>query len=161
MKGRIWKYGDHVNTDLIIPGRYLDDYNIDNITEHAMEDIDPTFSDHMEPGDIILAGKNFGCGSSREQAPLVLKKKGVSAVIAESFARIFFRNAIATGLPIVVCPEAHDLLEKGDEVEIDLERGEIQRLKDGRVMTFDALPPFLLDVLNDGGLVNHLKERFS
>lgn len=159
--GRIWKYGDHVNTDLIIPGRYLDDYDIENITEHAMEDIDPNFSSDMEPGDIILAGKNFGCGSSREQAPLVLKKRGVSVVIAKSFARIFFRNAVATGLPIVVCPEAHHLLEGGDEVEIDIEEGEIHRVKDDLVIPFDPLPPFLLDILNDDGLVNHLRKRFN
>ena len=119
IEGRVWKFGDHVNTDLIIPGRYLDDYSAGNLAAHVMEDADPQFSKQVEKGDMIVAGRNFGCGSSREQAPLALKYAGVGAVVAGSFARIFFRNAINVGLPVVVCPKAHQLIQAGDVVRID------------------------------------------
>jgi len=158
---RIWKYGDHVNTDLIIPGRYLDDYDISSLAEHAMEDLDPEFSDSVERGDIIVAGRNFGCGSSREQAPAVLKEKGVSAVFASSMARIFFRNAINVGLPVVISSDAWDLLQSGDEVDLDLSSGRLTRASDGLEISFEPLPQFLLGILESGGLVPHMRERLS
>lgn len=157
IKGRVWRYGDHVNTDLIIPGRYLDNYDMASLAEHAMEDIDTTFAAAVMPGDVIVAGRNFGCGSSREQAPLVLKELGVGAVVAESFARIFYRNAINVGLPVVVCPAAMQL-SSGDEVEIDLREGMLR--SEGLEADFPPLPPKLLDILERGGLVAALKERF-
>ena len=114
MRGKVWRYGDHVNTDLIIPGRYLDDYDPKNLAKHAMEDIDPGFAKKVAFGDIIVAGRNFGCGSSREQAPVALKVAGVGAVVSGSFARIFYRNAINIGLPVIECPEAFEVFKTGD-----------------------------------------------
>lgn len=159
--GRVWKYGDHVNTDLIIPGRYLDDYDLKSLASHAMEDIDSSFSKSVKKGDIIVAGRNFGCGSSREQAPLALKHAGVGAVVAESFARIFYRNAINVGLPVIVCPDASRILSSGDEVAIDLENGTMLRTSPRLSIAFKPLPGFLLEILMDGGLVPHMRMRFS
>jgi 3-isopropylmalate dehydratase small subunit len=161
IKGRVWKYGDHVNTDLIIPGRYLDDYNAASLAAHAMEDIDPGFARAVRPGDIIVAGRNFGCGSSREQAPLALKAAGVGAVVAGSVARIFYRNAINVGLPIIVCGEAAGMLEGGDEAEIDFSEGLIRNLRNGACVRFDPLPPFLLEILDEGGLVSYMKRKLG
>jgi len=146
-----------VNTDLIIPGRYLDNYDMSSLAQHAMEDIDPCFATNVKEGDVIVAGRNFGCGSSREQAPLVLKELGVAAIVAESFARIFYRNAINVGLPVVVCADA-SRLEDGDTVEIDLVAGSL-RSSGGLVAEFPPLPSKLLEILEKGGLVNALKER--
>ena len=159
--GKVWKYGDHVNTDLIIPGRYLDDYDVNNLTAHAMEDIDPSFAASVRTGDIIVAGRNFGCGSSREQAPLALKAAGVGAIIAESVARIFYRNAINVGLPTIVCSEAVGLVEGGDEIEIDFSEGLIRLPRYGRCVRFDPLPPFLLKILDEGGLVPYMQGKLS
>jgi len=159
--GRVWKYGDHVNTDLIIPGRYLDDYDLKILASHAMEDIDASFSKNVRRGDIIVGGRNFGCGSSREQAPLALKHAGVGAVVAESFARIFYRNAINVGLPVVVCPEASRSLTGGQEISIDLEKGTILRTSPQLLIKFSPLPEFLLAILTEGGLVPHMRKRFS
>jgi len=147
-----------VNTDLIIPGRYLDNYDIASLAKHAMEDIDPGFASKVAEGDVIVAGRNFGCGSSREQAPLVLKELGVGAVVAESFARIFYRNAINVGLPVVACADA-SLIEDGDTVEIDLAAGTLSS-SSGLESGFPPLPPKLLEILEKGGLVSALKERF-
>ncbi len=158
---RVWKYGDHVNTDLIIPGGYLDDYDISSLADHAMEGIDSGFSSAVRSGDIIVAGRNFGCGSSREQAPAVLREKGVGAVFARSMARIFYRNAINIGLPVVISPEAHDLLEFGDEVELDLASGRIVRERDGCRVEFNSPPAFLLEIMEKGGLVPYVKEKLS
>jgi 3-isopropylmalate/(R)-2-methylmalate dehydratase small subunit len=156
---RVWKYGDHVNTDLIIPGRYLDDYDIISLSKHAMEDIDPSFVNAVAEGDVIVSGRNFGCGSSREQAPAVLKEKGVGAVFASSIARIFYRNAINVGLPVIISEEAVKILDAGDEVEFDLKSGTLTRKADGVKIDFEPLPPFLLEILESGGLVRYMKRK--
>ncbi len=158
MRGRVWKYGDHVNTDVIIPGRYLDDYDVRSMAKHALEDLDPRFARDVAYGDVIVAGRNFGCGSSREQAPLALKHAGVGAVVATSFARIFFRNAVNVGLPVVEL-DATGMFERGDVALINLEKGVIVNETTGRTGRFDPLPDFLLDILRDGGLVPHTAKR--
>ena len=158
MRGRVWKYGDHVNTDVIIPGRYLDDYDVRSMAKHALEDLDPRFAKDVAYGDVIVAGRNFGCGSSREQAPLALKHAGVGAVVATSFARIFFRNAVNVGLPVVEF-DATGMFDGGDVALINLEKGVIVNETTGRTGRFDPLPDFLLDILRDGGLVPHTAKR--
>ena len=158
MRGRVWKYGDHVNTDVIIPGRYLDDYDVRSMAKHALEDLDPRFAMDVAYGDVIVAGRNFGCGSSREQAPLALKHAGVGAVVATSFARIFFRNAVNVGLPVVEF-DATGMFDGGDVALINLEKGVIVNETTGRTGRFDPLPDFLLDILRDGGLVPHTAKR--
>jgi methanogen homoaconitase small subunit len=150
--GRVWKFGDHIDTDVIIPGKYLRSTDMSVFAEHAMEGIDPDFSRNIHKGDIIIAGENFGCGSSREQAPLALKYAGISCVVARSFARIFFRNAINVGLPII---EADVECKQGDQCTIDLEQGQVQCK--GKVYYGTKLPDFLLEILLDGGLVAHRK----
>lgn len=159
--GRVWKYGDHVNTDLIIPGRYLDNYDPQHLAAHAMEDLDPQFSRLVSKGDMVLGGRNFGCGSSREQAPIALRTAGVSAIIAVSAARIFYRNAINVGLPIIICPEAGGILCNGDMAELDIRRGTVRNTSIGRSATFTPPPPFLLDILESGGLVPYMRKRLS
>jgi 3-isopropylmalate dehydratase small subunit len=159
--GRVWKYGDHINTDLIIPGRYLDNYDLKHLAAHAMEDVDVQFAKEVQPGDIIVAGRNFGCGSSREQAPLALRAAGVAAVIVGSAARIFYRNAINVGLPIIICPEAGRMFEKGDLAEVDLAGGVLRNTRTGESVRFTPPPAFLLQILEDGGLVPHLRERMG
>ncbi len=159
MKGKVWKYGDHVNTDVIIPGRYLDDYDLKNMAKHAMEDLDPRFAKDVSYGDIIIAGRNFGCGSSREQAPLALKHAGVGAVVAVSFARIFYRNAINIGLPVIEF-DATGMFERGDVALINMEKGIIVNETNGRTGKFEPLPSFLLEILKEGGLVPHSAKRF-
>jgi methanogen homoaconitase small subunit len=152
--GRVWKFGNDIDTDVIIPGKYLRTKDMQVFAAHAMEGIDPEFAKKVTPGDIIVAGTNFGCGSSREQAPLALKHAGVACIVAKSFARIFFRNAINIGLPLL---EADVDCEEGDEVEIDLLKGEIKVLGNG---TFkgNRLPDFLLEILTAGGLVAHRRK---
>jgi 3-isopropylmalate dehydratase small subunit len=159
IEGRVWKLGDHINTDLIIPGRYLDDYSAGNLAAHVLEDADPQFAKQVRKGDVIVAGRNFGCGSSREQAPLALKYAGVGAVVAGSFARIFFRNAINVGLPLIVCPKAHQAIQAGDEVRIDLQNGSIEVVGSGLRLKFDPMPDFLMSILESGGLVPFTRER--
>jgi len=161
ISGRVWKYGDHINTDLIIPGRYLDNYDLKHLASHAMEDVDAQFSKNVQAGDIVVAGRNFGCGSSREQAPLALKAAGVNAVIVGSAARIFYRNAINVGLLIIVCPEAERLFEQGDTAEIDLAGGILRNTRSGMTAKFTPPPAFLLEILEDGGLVPHLRKRMG
>jgi 3-isopropylmalate dehydratase small subunit len=158
MRGKVWKYGDHVNTDVIIPGRYLDDYDPKNMAKHALEDLDVTFAKGVAYGDIIVAGRNFGCGSSREQAPLALKYAGVGAVVATSFARIFYRNAINVGLPVVEC-DVTSMFSKGDVALINLEKGIIINEASGGTSKFEPLPEFLLAILKEGGLVPHTVKR--
>jgi methanogen homoaconitase small subunit len=152
--GRVWKFGDDVDTDLIIPGKYLRTKDMQVFASHAMEGADPEFAKKVKYGDIIVAGTNFGCGSSREQAPLALKYSGVTCVIAKSFARIFFRNAINIGLPLL---EANIDCQEGDEIKVDLLKGEVVVPEKG---TFkgNKLPDFLLEILTDGGLVAHRKK---
>jgi len=158
MKGRVWKYGDNINTDVIFPGKYT--YTLmppEEMARHALEDLDPEFASQVRPGDVIVAGRNFGCGSSREQAAACLKAAGIQAVIARSFARIYFRNAINLGLPVIQCPEAVEALEKGDEIEVDLAAGEIRSAK-GR-FHFPPFPESVVGILKAGGLIAYTREK--
>jgi len=159
-QGKIWKYGDNVNTDVIFPGRYT--YQImppEEMAKHALEDLDPQFAASVRPGDVILAGKNFGCGSSREQAAACLKAVGVQAVVAKSFARIYFRNAINLGLAVLQCDEAVVALEKGDAVDLDFARGEIRSAKG--TFRFLPLPDSVLGILEAGGLLEYTKNKLE
>jgi 3-isopropylmalate/(R)-2-methylmalate dehydratase small subunit len=157
--GRAFKYGNNVDTDVIIPARYLTTTDEAELAQHALEDLDPEFAANVRAGDVVVAGENFGCGSSREHAPLALKGSGASAVVASSFSRIFFRNAINTGLPIAVSPEAVAATDAGDEIEVDVERGVVHNTTKG--LTFDAepLPEFVMDIVRTGGLVNWVRAR--
>jgi methanogen homoaconitase small subunit len=154
ISGRVWKFGDNVDTDVIIPGKYLRTTDMSLLASHAMEGIDALFSQKVQKGDIIVAGRNFGCGSSREQAPLALKHAGIACIVAESFARIFFRNAINVGLPII---EAKMDCKEGDIIEIDLGKGLVKH-KD-KAYPATKLPDFLRAILSDGGLVGHRKKK--
>jgi 3-isopropylmalate/(R)-2-methylmalate dehydratase small subunit len=157
-KGKVWLFGDDVDTDVILPGKYLVLTDPNELAEHALEGLVAGFSSKVAIGDIIVAGKNFGCGSSREHAPLALKYAGVGAVVARSFSRIFYRNAINIGLPAVVSPRARDVLKEGEIVAVDLENGRIER-KNGEAVEAERYPQFLLDILKDGGLLQNLKKR--
>ncbi len=159
IKGKLWKFGDDVDTDAIIPARYLNTSDPAELARHCMEDADPSFSSKLSPGDIIVAGKNFGCGSSREHAPLAIKAAGVACVIAESFARIFYRNAINIGLPILESPEASQKLQEGEQVEVDLEKGEIRALPDGENYNAVPFPPFMRELIAVGGLINYVRQK--
>ena len=161
MKGKAWKYGDNVDTDVIIPARYLTSSAPEVLKLHAMEDIDPAFAGKVAPGDFIVAGNNFGCGSSREHAPLAIKSAGVAVVIAKSFARIFFRNAFNIGLPILECPAAVDNIESGDELEIDLATGAIKDLTRGKEFLAAPTPDFMQKLIADGGLMESVKKRIA
>lgn len=158
-RGRVFKYGDNVDTDVIIPARYLNISDYKELTAHCMEDLDESFAGKVRPGDIISAGKNFGCGSSREHAPLVIKLSGISCIIAESFARIFYRNAINIGLPILECPEAARAIEDGDEVEVDFASGRITNLTRAVTYKAEAFPEFMLDIMKAGGLISYVKGK--
>ena len=158
-QGKILKYGDNVDTDVIIPARYLNSFDAKELASHAMVDIDPTFVDRLEPGDIMVAGSNFGCGSSREHAPLALKTAGVSCVIARSFARIFYRNSINIGFPILECPQAADDISEGDQVEVDFDSGIIRNLTKNREYKAQAFPPFLQKMIEANGLVNYVNAK--
>ena len=160
ISGKIWKYGDSVNTDVIFPGKYT--YTLTDskeIAAHALEDLDPRFAVNVQPGDAIVAGRNWGCGSSREQAATCLKWAGVGAVVAVSFARIFYRNAINNGLPAIVCPEAVDAVESGQTLTIDLSGGKISCL--AGVFSFEPFPPSVQQILADGGLIPHLRKSMT
>ena len=156
-KGRVFKYGDNVDTDVIIPARYLAISDPKELAEHCMEDIDKEFVHKVKPGDIMVANKNFGCGSSREHAPLVIKVSGISCVIAETFARIFYRNAINIGLPIIECPEAAKDIQDKDEVEVDFDSGVITNVTKGESYTAQPFPDFIKDIINKNGLLNSIK----
>lgn len=160
IKGRVLKYGDDINTDVIFPGRYLHIYEASEIAEHAMEDLDPEFKNKVRKGDIIVAGKNFGCGSSREQAVTCLKYAGISSIIAKSFSRLFYRNAINQGIPILVTDET-DKINENDEIEVDFEIGEIKNLSTGAIIKTEPLPAFVLEIINDGGFIQHLKKKMK
>jgi 3-isopropylmalate/(R)-2-methylmalate dehydratase small subunit len=159
--GRAHVYGDNVDTDVIIPARYLTTTDETVLAEHALEDLDPNFVASVRPGDVLLAGSNFGCGSSREHAPIALKGTGVAGIVAGSFARIFFRNAINTGLPIAVCPEAVAEADPGDEVELDLERGIVRNVTKGKEYTAEPLPDFVMEIVRAGGLVPWVAARYG
>lgn len=157
-KGTVFKYGDNVDTDVIIPARYLNSSDPSELAAHCMEDIDRTFIGQVKKGDIVVARKNFGCGSSREHAPIALKAAGVSCVIAETFARIFYRNAINIGLPIIECPEAAAAIEAGDQVEVDFDSGLITDLTKGVSFKGQAFPPFMQRIIDAEGLVNYINQ---
>ena len=156
-KGTVHKYGDNVDTDVIIPARYLNTADHKELASHCMEDIDIGFVKKVKEGDIMVAHENFGCGSSREHAPIAIKASGISCVIAATFARIFYRNAINIGLPIIECREASEKIEAGDEVEIDFESGVITNLTKGESYQGQAFPEFLINIINKGGLLSSLK----
>ena len=158
-KGTVWKFGKNIDTDLIIPARYLNTSEPAELAEHCMEDADPSFASRVKEGDIIVADTNFGCGSSREHAPIAIKAAGVSCVIAPSFARIFYRNAFNMGLPIFECPEAADVIENGDEIEVDADTGEITVTATGRVLKAMPIPPFMQELIKDGGLIAHVMKK--
>jgi 3-isopropylmalate/(R)-2-methylmalate dehydratase small subunit len=158
-RNRAWRYGDNVDTDVIIPARYLTTTDPDELAAHALEDLDPKFASQVQTGDVVVAGQNFGCGSSREHAAICLKAAGVSAVVASSFARIFFRNAINTGLVIVTCPEAVAATEDGDQVAVDVEAGTVQNVTKGLSFSVEPLPDFVMDIVRAGGLVPWVRAR--
>ena len=158
-KGKVYKYGDNVDTDVIIPARYLNSSDPAELATHCMEDIDKDFVNKVQKGDIIVATKNFGCGSSREHAPIAIKASGVSCVIAETFARIFYRNAINIGLPIIECPEAAKEIAEGDEVEVDFDSGVNTDLTTGKSFQGQAFPEFMQKIIDLGGLVNYINEK--
>ncbi|MDR1915001.1 MAG: 3-isopropylmalate dehydratase [Synergistaceae bacterium] len=160
IRGRVWKYGDDVNTDVIFAGKYT--YTIKDRAEmakYALEDLDPEFTRSAHAGDIIVAGKNWGCGSSREQAAICLKERGIGAIIARSFARIHYRNCLNEGLPIIISSEIQDLVKAGDEVEVDFDRGEI--IVGDRTIKFPPYPEFVQGLVNDGGLIPHVKKALG
>lgn len=157
--GKVFKYGDNVDTDVIIPARYLNSFDAKELASHAMVDIDPTFTKRVKPGDIIVARRNFGCGSSREHAPLALKTAGVSCVIADSFARIFYRNAINIGFAIMECPEAAAAINDGDEVSVDYDTGKIKDITTGQEFQAQPFPEFMQKIIDAGGLVNYVNAK--
>lgn len=160
IRGKVWKFGDHISTDLIMPGKFkFKTIDPDELAKYAMEGADPQFSEKVEKGDIIVAGKDFGCGSSREQAPLALSQLGIGAIIAKSFARIFFRNAINVGIPVIEDAEIPELTKGGETLEIDLEKARVKNLDSGEEFKIESLPPFLLKILKDGGLVEQYKKE--
>ncbi len=161
MRGRVWRFGDDVDTDAIIPARYLSTTNPQELAQHCMEDAAPAFAREVRPGDIILAGKNFGCGSSREHAPIAIKAAGVCCVVAGSFARIFYRNAFNVGLPILESPQAVQGSHQGDELEIDLDTGEIRNRTRRKTFASDPIPPFMQELIRDGGLMRHIAKRLQ
>jgi 3-isopropylmalate/(R)-2-methylmalate dehydratase small subunit len=153
--GKIWKFGGNVDTDLIIPARYLNTSDPKELAKHVMEDADPEFSKNVKPGDIIVAGENFGCGSSREHAPIAIKAAGVACVIAPFFARIFYRNAFNMGLPILECKEAADETQTGDELTVDFSTGVIKNNTKGKTYQASPIPPFMQELIAAGGLMNY------
>jgi len=161
MEGTVFKYGDNVDTDVIIPARYCTSYHKEDLAPHCLEDLDATFAKRVQPGDIIVAGRNFGCGSSRENAPLAILGAGVGAVIAESFARIFYRNSINVGLPILECPEAVKAAQNGDRLRIDLEKGEIRNLTRKGSYQAAPFPESIRQIIQLGGIEEYVKKRLA
>ena len=159
--GTVFKYGDNVDTDVIIPARYLNSSDPKELASHCMEDIDKDFVNRVKTGDLIVTDKNFGCGSSREHAPIAIKAAGVSCVIAETFARIFYRNAINIGLPIIECPEAAEGIEDGDEVEVDFDSGIITNKTKGTIFQGQAFPEFMQKIIKAEGLINYINQKDS
>ena len=159
--GTVFRYGRDVDTDVIIPARYLNSSDHAHLAAHAMEDIDPAFATTVKPSDIIVADENFGCGSSREHAPVAIKAAGVSCVIAKSFARIFYRNSINTGLAIMECPEAVDAISQGDVVNVDADAGVIVNETTGQTFEAQPFPPFIREIIEAGGLINRTKAKLG
>ncbi|MFH1146242.1 MAG: 3-isopropylmalate dehydratase small subunit [Pseudomonadota bacterium] len=161
LNGKVWKFGDNVDTDVIIPARYLTTFDPAELAGHCMEDADPDFSKKVGSGDILVAGRNFGCGSSREHAPIALKGAGLSCVVAKSFARIFFRNAFNMGLPIFECPEVVDAVTQGQGLEIDIDTGRIKVVETGVSFIAQPIPSFMQELLKDGGLIPHVMKNMK
>lgn len=159
LQGRVHKYGRNVDTDVIIPARYLSTSDADELAKHCMEDLDADFLSKVREGDIIVAEENFGCGSSREHAPIAIKAAGISCIIAKSFARIFYRNAINIGLPILESSEAADGISSGDEVQVDTEKGEIKNLSTDKVFTAAPFPGFIEQIIEKEGLINYVRDK--
>lgn len=159
--GTVFKYGDNIDTDVIIPARYLNTFDPKELAPHCMEDIDKDFARKVQPGDIMVGLKNFGCGSSREHAPIAIKASGVSCIIAKTFARIFYRNAINTGLPILECEEAAERINAGDKLEIDFDTGVINNITRNETYKAQPFPPFMQEIIAAGGLVNRIKKRMQ
>ncbi len=157
LEGKVIKYGDNVDTDVIIPARYLNTSEHSELARHCMEDLDKTFVAKVQKGDIMMGGLNFGCGSSREHAPIAIKTSGISCVIAKTFARIFYRNAVNIGLPIVESPECVDDADEGDKLEINLEKGEIINYNKGKIYTIEPFPEFIQDIIQSGGLMAYIR----
>jgi 3-isopropylmalate/(R)-2-methylmalate dehydratase small subunit len=160
-KGKAFAYGDNVDTDVIIPARYLNTTDPAELASHCMEDIDASFAKTVKSGDIIVAGKNFGCGSSREHAPIAIKASGVACVVASSFARIFYRNAINIGLPILELPDAESFAGKGDEIRVDFDSGTVENLTTGRTGKAQGFPPFMQGIIRSGGLIEYVKAKIA
>lgn len=159
MKGKAWKFGNNTDTDQIYPGIYVELTEMEDIKKHALSgSAEPKFADEVQPGDIVVAGTNFGCGSSREHAAMTLKGAGVGAVLAESFGRIFFRNAINLGLPVIVCPGISKCAQKGDEIRIDIETGEVTDVTRGKVLKTTPFSPYVLNILESGGIKNMIRK---
>jgi len=161
VKGKAVKFGNNIDTDVILPGKWLSLINPKELAQHAMEGIDTSFTKKAEKGIIIIGGKNFGCGSSREQAPLALKYAGVQCVLAESFARIFYRNSINIGLPVIECKGISTAVNEGDEIAVDFEAGKIQNLTTNQTLQGTKLPPFIMEIFADGGLIENLRKRLN
>jgi len=161
LQGRVWTFGDDVDTDVIIPVQYTSTTDTQEYGRHCMEGLDRDFSKKVKPGDIMVAKKNFGCGSSREPAPIAIRVAGVSCVIAKTFARIFYRNAFNVGLPLLECEDAPDRIEQGHEIEVNLDTGEIRDLLLGESFQAKPIPPFMQDLIRDGGLMNHLAKTLK
>ena len=159
MRGKVWKYGDHIDTDVIIPARYLNNPDPKALASHCMVDIDEGFAGSVQPGDIMVGGWNFGCGSSREHAPVAIQASGISCVIAASFARIFYRNSINIGFPILECPEASEAIKAGDIVNVDTKTGVITDETTGQTFQAKPFPPFIEQIIDAGGLLSYLKEK--
>ena len=161
LAGKVWKYGDNIDTDAIIPARYLNMSLPEELAQHCMEDVDTSFASGVQAGDIIVGGENFGCGSSREHAPLAIKGSGASCVVAKSFARIFYRNAINIGLPILECPDAVQDIENGDQVSVDLVAGLITNTRSGNVYQTSPFPSFIMAIIQAGGLIPFTRDRLK
>ena len=158
IRGKVWRYGDNIDTDVIIPARYLNTFDPKELASHCMVDIDPTFAQKVQAGDIMVGGKNFGCGSSREHAPVAIKASGIPVVIASSFARIFYRNGINVGLPLLEIGDKVEKIHAGDELSVDISNGKIVDITTGETFQAPPLPGFIQDIAKAGGLINYVKE---
>lgn len=161
IRGRVWKFGNDIDTDAIIPARYLNTSDPKELARHVMEDADKSFAGRVNTGDLIVAGKNFGCGSSREHAPIAIKAAGIQAVVARDFARIFYRNAFNIGLPIFASPEASEKVREGDEVEVDADRGIIRNITKKEEYKANPIPPFMQELIDSGGLIEWTKRKLA
>jgi 3-isopropylmalate/(R)-2-methylmalate dehydratase small subunit len=161
LKGKVWKFGNNIDTDAIIPARYLNTSDPDELAKHVMEDADREFPSKVKVGDVIIAEQNFGCGSSREHAPIAIKAAGIRAVVAKSFARIFYRNAFNIGLPIFESEEASEKITEGDEIEVDADKGVIKNITKGEEYTAKPIPPFMQELISAGGLIEWTKKRMN